>query len=96
MLDHGHIFMIHLLFEPFVAAVHLALMSLLVGASIFLGFAIMVLIIILQLVFARCLRRLRTKLSPLMARRLQMVTDILAGIRTIKCQCWEAHLCGKV
>ena len=60
VLDHGHIFMIHLLFEPFVSAVHLTLMSLLVGFHILWGLLVMVIVIFLQFCFAKCIRTLQT------------------------------------
>ena len=84
--------MIHLLFEPFVSAVHLALMGMLIGLNIIWGFLLMVGVILLQLLFAKCLNNLRKKVSWLTSKRSKMIKDILAGIRTIKCQCWEEEL----
>ncbi len=96
VLDHGHIFMIHLLFEPFVSAVHLSLMGILIGINILWGFLIMVCVILLQLLFARCLTRLKAKVSALIGKRTKMTSDILSGIRSIKCYCWEEELSSRV
>lgn len=65
--------MIHLLFEPFVSAVHLALMGMLIGLNILWGFLLMVGIILLQLLFAKCLTRMRTKSGPLTSNRSELL-----------------------
>ncbi len=59
MLDQGHIFVTHLLFEPFVALVHLGIMTYIVGVDILYGVLFMIGIVGTQLLFARCLKSLR-------------------------------------
>ena len=46
VLDFGHFDIIHLMFEPFVTMVYLLLMGLLVGFEVLLGFAVVVLFIL--------------------------------------------------
>ena len=46
VLDLGHFDIIHLMFEPFVTMVYLFLMGLLVGYVVLLGFAVIVVLIL--------------------------------------------------
>ena len=88
VLDHGHIFMIHLLFEPFVSAVHITLMGLLIGLNILWGLLVMVIFIFLQFFVARCLNSIRKKAASFTDQRLRLLKDIFQGLSTIKTQCW--------
>ena len=61
VLDYGHYFVVHLLFEPFVAIVHLILMYHLIGVEVFYGFLLNVALILTQLLAGKCITVLRDK-----------------------------------
>lgn len=65
VLDLGHYYIIHLFFEPLVALLYFFYFYHWVGIEIIWGFAIMILVILLQLPFASCLNKLRARLLPL-------------------------------
>ena len=92
MLDRGHRYLIHLLFEPFVALFHLLVLRSLIGPEVFLGFAYLILTVFLQLCFSRCLKAARSRTASSSDMRLKLVTDIVSGIKAIKCYGWEDKL----
>lgn len=92
VLDQGHIFVTHLIFEPFVALIHLTLISLIIGLDVLWGVIVMVAVIASQLLFARCLKALRKEVSLYTDRRLKLLDSILSGIRVIKAYAWEIML----
>lgn len=92
VLDQGHIFVTHLLFEPFVALIHLTLISLIVGLDILWGVIVMIAVIASQLLFACCLKSLRKQVSTFTDQRLKLLESILSGIRIIKAYTWEVIL----
>ncbi len=96
VLDHGHIFIIHLLFEPFVSAVHITLMGLLIGVNILWGLLVMLVFIVLQFFIAKCITGIKTKTNALSDKRLKLLRDIFSDISTIKTQCWQDYLSKKV
>ena len=92
MLDVGHIFVIHLMFEPFVALVHLGLMISLVGYEACFGFAALLGIVLLQLPIGKCITHFRNKASKWTDARLKLLYDVVSGIRTIKAYGWELDI----
>ena len=95
MLDFGHIFVIHLMFEPLVAIVYLVLMIQLVGYEACFGFVTILALILLQLVFGRCVTHYRNKASKWTDARLKLLYDVVSGIRTIKAYGWELDIMVK-
>lgn len=92
VLDFGHIFIVHLMFEPFVAVVHLVLMIQLIGYEACYGFLVLAAIILFQIVIGKCVTNLRTKASKWTDARLKLLYDVISGIRTIKAYGWELDI----
>ena len=92
VLDRGHHYLIHLLFEPFVAFFHLLVLRYLIGPEVFIGFGFLVVTVFLQLCFSRCLRLARNTTATSSDMRLKLITDIVSGIRAVKCYGWEEKL----
>lgn len=84
--------MIHLLFEPFVAILHLSLLASILGLDILWGVFVMAALIASQLLFARCLKALRKDIAKATDHRLKLLADLLSGIITIKAYAWEIIL----
>ena len=61
LLDYGHRIIIHLLFEPFVAIIHLIFLGLVIGYDVIWGFIVMILLILFQTILAACLKYCRYK-----------------------------------
>ena len=61
LLDYGHFVMIHLLFEPFVAIIHLIFLGLVIGYNVIWGFIVMIFLIFFQAILAACLKYCRFK-----------------------------------
>ena len=89
VLDYGHFFVLQLLFEPFVAIVHLILMYHLIGVEVFYGFLLIVAVVLSQFLTGKCITVLRDKAALFTDQRLKLLYDVVSGIRTIKAYGWE-------
>ena len=96
VLDYGHHFVLQVLFEPFVAVVHLILMYLLIGVEVLYGFLVILAIILSQFLTGKCITALRDKAAFYTDQRLKLLYDMVSGIRTIKAYGWELELEKKV
>ena len=92
VLDFGHFFVIQLLFEPFVAIVHMILMYQLIGVTAIYGFLVIFAMILLQILFGKCITIIRDRTAKITDARLKLLYDVIAGIRTIKAYGWELEL----
>lgn len=96
VLDLGQYYIIHLFFEPLVALLYFFYFYFSLGINILWGFAIMILVILLQLPLASWLNKLRTRLLPLTDSRLKLLHHAFSGIRTLKAQAWEETVRSKI
>ncbi len=80
------------MFEPFVAAVYLAILWQLVGPQLLFGFAVIILFIVIQIALGPCAQYHRHQAASKTDHRLKLVFDSVSGIRTIKAYGWELQM----
>ena len=66
------------------------------GASIFAGLAILIIIMPLNAIFASFLKKLQTKQMEYKDERIKIINEILNGIKVIKLYAWELSFMNKV
>ena len=96
LLDFGHCFLMHILFEPFVLSFYLVLLVWLVGSSVIWGVSLLILLVISPLLCSKFLRKLRAKTSLFAHARLKLLYDVISGIRGLKSYVWEGYVLGKL
>ena len=66
------------------------------GASMFAGFAILIIIMPLNAIFASFLKKLQTKQMEYKDERVKIINEILNGIKVIKLYAWELSFMNRI